>query len=130
MDPSEDFVSFFAKMVTGSSGKKILESFTPIVRISLEQYINDKIQERLKKALQQTDDVQLTNTQAETPQEGNITVTDIETTEDEYLAFYIVKAMLLNLIPADKIVLKDQKTKCSVLYEGKQTKPIIFFFNK
>lgn len=51
-NPSEDFVKFFAsKFYDGRITSKLMEQFTLIVKKSVNQFITDTINDRLKAAL-------------------------------------------------------------------------------
>jgi len=56
--------------------------------------------------------------------------TGIITTEEEIESFHIVRAILHEVIDPERVVLKDRKHYCNVLFDGKATKPICrFYFN-
>ncbi len=115
--PSDEFVRFFAKQVyAGSLNKNAREKFSGITKDALTQFINEKINERLKSAM----------AEEESPsKETGIDEGDgIVTTEDEWEGYYIVKAILHEIIAPSRVVMKDTRSYCSIILDGNTRKPI------
>ncbi|NQE54630.1 hypothetical protein C5S29_13660 [ANME-1 cluster archaeon GoMg3.2] len=127
--PSEAFVKFFTKQVyVGMIRKTAREKFTGIVHHAFKEFINDEISDRLEKALKHDGE----NNGDTTPEpESDVVENDgIVTTEEEIEGFHIVRAILCETINPERVVLKDWKHYCNVLFDGKATKPICrFYFN-
>lgn len=124
-NPSLDFVKYFGKMVyDGVFTAKVSEQFTSLVKRTISSYINDIISDRLKAAMQNS----ANNEEAKAEEAANNEVVEPEnkiiTTEEEMQAFYIVKAILRNSIPSDKIAYRDTQSYFSVLYDDNNRKPI------
>lgn len=109
LNPSGEFVKLFVRQLyDGAVTAKVLQQFTPLVRLSIANYINDTISDRLQSALKnEKNEVQaVDNTE--------IAITDltdeIVTTEEELEGFYIVKSILRAKIPAESIIYKVGKT--------------------
>ncbi|MGB7788849.1 type I restriction endonuclease [Methanoregula sp.] len=125
--PSEDFVKFFAQKVYPKKlTQKALENFTIITKDSLNQFLSDKINERLKSAMQpespsKTPEAQ--STEISQPQTAETTDV-IVPTEDEWEAYYFVKAILHDSVEPSKIVMRASKSYFSILYENNRLKPI------
>lgn len=123
--PSPEFVKFFGKQVYESAfTQKITDQFTSLVRKSIGSYINDIISDRLKAAIsdtnsqtKQTENESETNTDAESQTEKKII-----TTEMEMEAFYIIKSILRNTIPSDRITFRDAQTRFSVFIDDNNRK--------
>lgn len=125
--PSEEFVKFFAQHVYPKKlTQKALENFTLITKDSLNQFLSDKINERLKSAMQsesaaKTPEAQSTETNqipiAESPD-------TIVPTGEEWEGFYFVKAILHDAVEPSKIVMRDAKSYCAILFENNNRKPI------
>ena len=128
--PSETFVKFFTKQVySGMIRKTAREKFTGIVHHAFKEFINDEISDRLEKALKPDGE-----NNGDTPPEPEIDVEEnddgIVTTEEEIEGFHIVRAILCETIDPERVVLKDWKHYCNVLFDGKATKQICrFYFN-
>lgn len=123
-NPSLDFVKYFGKMVyDGVFTAKVSEQFTSLVKRTISSYINDIISDRLKAAMQNS----ANNEEAKEEVANNEVVepeNKIITTEEEMQAFYIVKAILRNSVPSDKIAYRDTQSYFSVLYDDNNRKPI------
>ncbi len=120
--PSEEFVRFFtAQVYPGRMTQAIREQFTEITRKALQQFISEKVSDRLKSALAQELEITKAAAPAEEPLlEGHA----VETTAEEMQAYYIVQAILSQMVDPARIVLRDQKTYCSVLLDDSNRKPI------
>jgi hypothetical protein len=129
-DPSPDFVKFFAGQVyTGKLVASVVEKFTEITKRSLKEFINDRITDRLKSAIDLPDTTTPASTSAE-PQEAesepdsSSSEDSIVTTEEEMEGFYIVKAILREDIEAGRIQFKDTKSYFGINIDGKVNKTI------
>lgn len=128
--PSEAFVKFFTKQVySGIITKPVREKFTDILHHAFKEFINDEISDRLVKALEPEPPDGGDGGSDEPPEElgdgGGIV-----TTEEETEGFHIVRAILCETIDPERVVLKDWKHYCNVLFDGKATKQICrFYFN-
>jgi len=129
--PSEEFVKFFTKQVySGMIRKTAREKFTGIVHHAFKEFINDEISDRLKSAFKPDNDTQDKITDADDENVEEETDDGIVTTEEEIEGFHIVRAILYETIDPERVVLKDWKLYCNVLFDGKATKPICrFYFN-
>lgn len=129
--PSEDFVKFFAQQVYPKKlTQKALENFTTITKNSLSQFLSDKINERLKSAMQQ-------ESTTKTPEAATLEVAaaqvpesedGIVTTEEEWKGYYFIKAILHDVVDPSKIVMRDAKSYCAILFENNNQKPICRFY--
>jgi len=128
-NPSVDFVKHFTKKIYSSIiTQKVLDQFTDIVKKSFQQYINDLITERLKSALaKESEDQQ---------KETEITEFDISdkrkivTTEEEIEGFLIVKSILRQIIPAERIFYRDAQSYFAILLDDNNRKTICrLYFN-
>ncbi len=127
--PSEDFVKFFASQVYPKKlTQKALENFTEITKDSLNQFLSDKINERLKKAAMP---IAETISKAPEPQSADATAAPVAesnegivTTEEEWEGYYFVKAILHDVVDPSKIVMRDAKSYCAILFENNNRKPI------
>lgn len=132
-NPSEEFVRFFAKKVKdGVFTQSVKEKFTNITRNALNQFINDRINDRLKFAMTDTvsstpigDNVENPLTETESIVQG-----EIVTTEDELQAYYIIKSILRENFDLKRIYIRDKKNHCGILLDDNNRKPICrLYFN-
>jgi len=117
--PSDEFVKFFAKQVyDGPIKKNVLEKFRVIVKDARTQFINEKINDRLKMAMSnQKSDVEELEDE---PNDNN----GIITTEEEIEGFHIVRAILRNVVESNRVVMRDTKSYCGILLDDNNRKPI------
>ena len=122
--PSEDFVRFFTTQVyPGRLTQTIREQFTEITRKALQQFISERVSDRLKSAL--AHEQESAKEAPAAPEEGAPSEErQTQTTEDELHGYYIVKAILTQLIDPQRVVLRDQKSYCSILLDDSNRKPI------
>lgn len=124
--PSDDFIRLFtSKIYDGRLTQSVLEEFTPIIKQGWKQFLTDKVNSRLKSALSVTD----TSAEALIAEMEEITVgktedNGIETTEEEIDAFHIIKALSREVIPVNRITMRDTKSYCGILLDDNNRKPI------
>lgn len=128
-DPAEDFIRFcITNIYGGIITQKIREQFTPLIQKALMQFIDDRVNNRLKSALAQQTDTSKDNSISETTEyisEDSENTTDgIHTTEEELEGFNIVKAIVRKHIEADRITQRDTKSYFGVLLDDNNRKPI------
>lgn len=126
-DPSPDFVKFFASQVyTGKLVVSVVEKFTEITKRSLKEFINDRITDRLKSAIDLPDTVPAsTELQGSEPElEPLLAENEIITTEEELEGFHIVKAILREVVSAGRVQFKDTKSYFGINLDGKVSKTI------
>jgi len=129
--PSDDFVRFFAQKVYSKKlTQKALENFTSITKESLDQFLSDKINERLKSAMKPETTPKVPEAQSiEIPQIPTTEANEgIITTEDEWEGYYFVKAILNDVVDPSKIVMRDAKSYCAILFDNNNRKPICRFY--
>ena len=129
-NPSEPFVRFFAsKIFDGRLTKPVIEQFTRIVKEARKQFINEKINERLKSALSAND----SSKEEVSPEEIDESSEDsngIITTEEEIESYNIIKAILRETTDVKRVAMRDTKSYCGILLDDNNRKPICrFHFN-
>ncbi|MDX5435564.1 MAG: type I restriction enzyme HsdR N-terminal domain-containing protein [Pontibacter sp.] len=116
-NPTDQFVRLFAKQIySGIVTAKMMEQFTPMVKKSLQQYVSDLINDRLKNAL---------SNEAETikiEQEINQPVAIVdesktEFTEEEKEGFHIVKSILRIKVDSSRIFYRDTTRYLNILLD-------------
>lgn len=121
-DPSEDFVKFFAKKVySGPVTERVRLKFTGITKTAMNQFIKDQVSARLKSALDASD------SKPEEEETSEVLVESkkgIVTTEDEWEGYYIVKAILNEVLDLDRIAIRDTLSYCGILLDDSNRKPI------
>ncbi len=123
--PSDGFVRFIAdKVYDGRLMQNVIDRFRPVVKKSLSEFVTNLVDRRLKAAL-------LTNKAEEEPDEDEAgagdqwaDAPDIETTAQEFSSLYIVKAILGDAVPAERVVGRDVRTYFGILLDDNNRKPI------
>ncbi|MCY1533539.1 hypothetical protein D9M68_688740 [compost metagenome] len=106
--------------------------FRDYTKKALVSSINDSIQLRLKSALNMNEQAQREeHTEVKAmPIDANNSEPKIFTTEEELEAFHIVKAILREKIPAERIAARDTQSYFGVLLDDNNRKPLCrFHFN-
>ncbi|OOC42160.1 type I restriction endonuclease [Thermosipho sp. 1074] len=126
-EPSDEFIRYIlGKVYDGIKTKKVIDKFGKLVKDSISQLLNDMVRNKLEEALN--------NNKEDTAEQEIKTVEENEdkviTTEEELLAYHIVKSILSEYIPLADVTYKDVKRYFSVLYKGSISKWICrFYFN-
>ena len=131
-NPSDELVKllvnrFFDKPLTANR----MVSFKEYARKALAISINESISDRLKSALSLSNKIETGGAGSKVdPIDSNIEIPTIITTPEEVEAFQIVKAILREVIPAERISQRDTQSYFGVLLDDNNRKPICrFHFN-
>ncbi|MDH6342049.1 hypothetical protein M2480_000429 [Parabacteroides sp. PFB2-12] len=126
-DPSPEFTKFLVKQVMPGSmaTAKIIDQFAPLVKKSIASIINDAISDMLKNALNAGVEKEKETPKIEVLKEDEKSVdSKIVTTEEELEAYYIVKSILRQTFPCERITYRDGQTYFSVLVDDNNRKPV------
>ncbi|MEK6967406.1 MAG: type I restriction endonuclease [Nanoarchaeota archaeon] len=129
-NPSEQFVRFFATQVyPGMLTQTVRQQFVDLTKRALNQFINDRINERLKSALtEEKPPVQPPTLLLEKQQEE--TENKIATTQEEMEGYYIVKSILRQYLDVTRVFMRDMVSCCGILLDDTTRKPICrLYFN-
>lgn len=124
--PTDDYVRFLAKQVhEGIITPKVLEEFRPMVVRAHKQLIADNVNLRLKSALAPEIPSVETDNNAEVL-EDNTSAKDskIVTTDEEMQGFYIVRAILAEVIDVNRVTIKDAQSYCAILCDYNNRRPL------
>lgn len=124
-DPDDDFVRLIGKNIhDGSMTKNVMEQIRPSIQAALDEIIRDRIQDKLSITFQDPKPAKKTEDQPAEPETG------IFTTEEEWQAFRIVRAIGARIAPVERITLRDSKSYCAVIMDDNNRKPICrLYFN-
>lgn len=131
VNPSEEFIRFVASQVySGKLTQNIRAQFVELIKKAFQQFISERISDRLKSALAE-ENASITPNANESVEEANKELIDpVVTTEEELQAYYIVKALLRDKVDAKRIVIRDALSYCSILLDDNNRKPICrLYFN-
>ncbi len=130
--PDDDFLRFLiGHIYSGRITERVRTDFAPIVKRALRQFLNQLVNERLRSAMV---DVDAEGSAAGTEQAPSaptepapmeaIEDDGIITTEDEYEAYLIVRAILAEVVEPSRIAIRDVQSYCGVLLDDNNRKPI------
>ncbi len=127
--PSEDLAKLFmGRVYPGARTARRVEEFIEYISAAWNQLIADAVREKLTAALARTNgtiEEQPPQDHAEESEEDGIV-----TTEDELIAYYIVKAIVHGVVEQSRVTLRDQKTVCLILLDDNRLKWITrLYFN-
>lgn len=124
-NPSDDFVALLVKKFFN---QKLTEqrklTFREYTKKALISYINEVISARLKSALNINENTEKRDKETIEPIDEVQDTSKIITTEEELEAFYIVKAILIEKIPSERIAHRDTLSYFGVLLDDNNRKPI------
>ncbi|MDY6834571.1 MAG: type I restriction endonuclease [Chloroflexota bacterium] len=123
--PSDDLVRFFASQVyTGKLTQTVREQFEGITKRALTQFTNDLINDRLKAALTDSNTSSTNLLSDDQDNDNNDNNNKIVTTVEELEGYYIVKAILCDLIEPGRISMRDTQSYFGILLDDNNRKPI------
>ncbi|HZH98891.1 MAG TPA: type I restriction endonuclease [Fimbriimonadaceae bacterium] len=128
--PNDDFVRFCAIGIgIPRLTPAVKEQFTQLTRKALGEFISDRLSDKLKSALgASAPDVSYETRVAtefvdsESKQDKD---PEIKTTEEELEAYYIVKAILRDVVDVRRVNHRDQKSYFGILLDDNNRKPIV-----
>jgi len=132
-EPDDEFVRFFFQQANpkGRFVPSAKAQFGRLVKRTLTQFISDKVADRLRSALAREDaSAELPPSATEdldakpeaSPPPGDSS--GIVTTEDEVAAYRIIIAIVCDLIPAERVALRDGKSYCAILVDNNNRRPL------
>ena len=126
-NPSDEFIKLVLNkgVYDGVKTQNIIDKYRPILKKSINYYINNLINQRLQSALNSSAE----QTKAELSEDLSDN-NNIITTTEELESYYIVKSILSEIVSPDKIYYKDTYSYFGILYENKVTKWICRVFLK
>jgi hypothetical protein len=128
-NPDDEFVRVLGKQIyNGSLTKSVVEQLRPAIQSALELVIRDRIQDKLSVAFRPEPAAPEVTVSKQA--EDATPSSDIETTQEEMLAFMIVRAIAARVIDIERVTLRDSKSYCSVFVDDNNRKPVCrFYFN-
>jgi hypothetical protein len=118
-NPSNEFIKLFAnKVYTGRLTEKVVDEFKDLVQKAFNQFISEKINDRLNAALNK-EIIKQKEEQIEIVEENKII-----TTEEELEAHKIVVAILRRILPTNRIIHRDTQSYFGILLDDNNRKPL------
>jgi predicted type IV restriction endonuclease len=134
--PEDDFVRFFFQRAspTGRFKQSAKEHFGNLVKHTLAQLVSDRVSDRLRSALQRedasvrrTEEPPAVATDKPEPEvadgdDGDAPGDGIVTTQEELDGFQLVRAIVCDILPADRIGYRDSKNYFVILVDNNNRK--------
>jgi hypothetical protein len=126
-EPSDDFIRVVLNDIyQGVKTKKVIDNFRELVKKSLNQYVNEKVNDKLQKALytssensnieKQNGGVQIENEETQV-ENTRLPEDEIHTTEEEIEGYVLVKLILKEEIDPSRVLYRDNKSYFNVLLD-------------
>jgi len=135
--PSEDLVRFLtARVYSGRFTQQVREQFTELVREAFRDFVGERVNERLKSALdsegkQAPKSPEPTAQSEEASQtEDSVTGSGVVTTEEELQSHRIIQAIGAEVCDPARIALRDAKSYCAILFDDNNRKTICRLYYK
>lgn len=135
-EPSEDFVRHFTRQVySGKFTAAVQGQFRELVRNAFRQFLRDQVNDRLKSALRGVEPGDIVAAEKDSATNGKPAANasdegdaedkgGIVTTQDEIDGFYIVRAILSEIVDPSRVIMRDTKSYCGILLDDNNRKPI------
>lgn len=126
-NPSDEFIKLILNkgVYDGVKTQNIIDKYKPILKKSINHYINDLINQKLQNVINNTSDEHSSDSETDLQEDGGII-----TTQDELESYYIVKSILSEIVSPKDLYYKDTYSYFGILYENKVTKWICRVFLK
>ncbi len=119
-NPSNEFTKLFAnKVYNGRLTEKVVDEFKDLVQKSLNQFISEKINDRLNAAITK-ETIKQQDEQIEPIEEES----KVSTSEEELEAYRIIVAILRRKLPTSRIVHRDTQSYFGILLDDNNRKPL------
>ncbi|MGF2129178.1 type I restriction endonuclease [Lactococcus lactis] len=128
-DPTEGFVAYLVSQIyDGIKTKSTLEKFSPIIKKGFNQFITERVNEKLSAALNTSVETK-TIDEAEELSE-NTTNSGIITTPEELEAFTVFKVASKDFIDPSRLYYRDTKSYFGILIDDNNRKWVFRFYQK
>lgn len=112
--PSDDFIKFFLnRAYDGRQTQTIIDKFKPVLRKSLNSFVNELMSDKIKIAFDNTPN---TDTQVQTSNTDEIIENKIITTPEELEAYFIVKQLVSSTVSISDVKYKDNERYMAIYY--------------
>lgn len=126
-NPNDDFIRLFLQDVyPGMKTQSVLDKFRPILKASMQEFISDTMNDKIKIALNPTASAEQESASLKTSDNNSSDVLEeespLEATENEINAYYHLKNLFKNYINLEDITYKKTESYFAVLYKNNSRK--------
>jgi len=123
--PTVDFVRYIvSKVYSGMKTQQVIDQFSPIVKNAIKHFVNDQISERLKTAMITQDDPRDSAEQEGQAEVATGNETGVVTTQEELEGYYVIRAILRQVVDVNRVVMRDTKSYFGILLDDNNRKPL------
>ena len=116
-NPSDDFVKFLLNEIyEGMKTKQIIDKFKPIIKKGVNQFISERVNDKLSAALKSSVSIEEPNDD-EAEKSVSHQESEIVTTPEELEAYTITKVALKDTIPLDRLFYRDNRSYFNILLD-------------
>lgn len=121
--PTEEMIRLLVtRVVPTRFTQKVRDDFAPLVQAAFRDVVRERVNDRLTSALEATSTPPaITSVAAAAAEES---AEEVVTTAEEYEGFHIIKAIIRNVVKADRVFLRDAKSYCAILLDDNNRKPL------
>lgn len=128
-EPTDEWIKFFTSRVyDGAFTQKVRQQFTGLVNKAAQQFLTERVNDRLKTALGVSGITQASelpaSASAEVAEADLDRDTEIETTLEELEGYQIVKAIACGEVKPQRVTQRDAKSYFAVLIDDNNRKPV------
>ncbi|MCX4267992.1 MAG: type I restriction enzyme HsdR N-terminal domain-containing protein [Lachnospiraceae bacterium] len=121
---SDDFTKLMISSIYNApKTQKVIDKFKPIVKKSLNSFINELLNQKISSALN-TENVKDKKEETEKNIELKKPTSKIITTEEEIQSFFVIRGILAETVDINYITYKDTESYFGILYKNNSRKPI------
>jgi len=121
--PDDAFIKYvLSNIYEGIKTQSIIDRFSDIIKKAFNEFINEFMNDRIISALKTNEDSKTVEQLITQIPEEIQKVSKIITTEQEMETFYIIKTLLRQYVPHNKITYKDTESYFSILFDNNARK--------
>ena len=121
-EPSEDFTRIIASRVySGRFTQQVAERFSSLLKRAISDYVRERVDSRLKGALEaRPQELEEDIDEAASGDDDGVVTSAIEID-----GFKVVRAIASECVDPTRIVMRDSKSYCAVLFDNNNRKPVV-----
>lgn len=129
-EPSDLFLNYLvSEIYEGRKTQTILDSFKPIITKGFNQFISEKVNEKLSAALNTNGETSIVETDVEVEVIEDHS-SDVVTTPEELEVYTVVKMLLQDVVEPDRIFYRDNRSYFNIIVDDKITKWVLRYIVK
>ena len=123
--PDPRFVRLLMDQIySGRRTQQAIDRFTELSKTAFARFINDRVYDRLRKAINQDGSAVTESSMIQDTEERESANDSIHTSEEELEGLYIIKSILRQQVAPERITIRDHLNFCNILLDGSRRKRI------